>query len=219
MNPDGSGLQRIAEGARGDAVWMPDSRTIVYSQSHDPDGLEGNVEPGSFLKRDDVETGASARITKWSEGRADQAPAVSATGLIAFRRQWGARNSDGDIFTVHSDGSNLRRLTQSRAGEGEVVWSPDGTVLAFDRFTYLTLRRYNIFTVSTTDGLIRRVTSTGDAAYPAWSPDGTRISFTRYASWGVDLFVTSAADSGETTRLTRTPDRGETSVQWRPPVP
>jgi len=39
--------------------------------------------------------------------------------------------ANGDIYTVLSDGSDVRRLTDNESNQGNPVWSPDGSRIAF----------------------------------------------------------------------------------------
>ncbi len=47
---------------------------------------------------------------------------------IAF---YSNRDGNFEIYTIHPDGTNLRRLTHSDAGDGEMTWSPDGSKVAY----------------------------------------------------------------------------------------
>jgi hypothetical protein len=49
--------------------------------------------------------------------------------MIAF----GSSRDDnfGDVYVMDADGSNVTRLTNDPAGDGEPAWSPDGTKIAF----------------------------------------------------------------------------------------
>ena len=51
-------------------------------------------------------------------------------GTIAFSARIDSP-TDGDIYTVDTDGQNLRRLTSSPANEYSASWSPDGQRIVF----------------------------------------------------------------------------------------
>ena len=112
------------------------------------------------------------------------APAVSPDGRWAVfsvtEPSYTESETSSDLWIVPTDGSaDARRLTNTRAGEGGVVWSPDGRKIAF------TARREGddasqVYVLDLTQGgEAQRVTtlSTG-ANEPRWSPDGRAILFT-----------------------------------------
>lgn len=77
--------------------------------------------------------------------------------------------SGGDIYTVNADGSALTRLTRGM----DPSWSPDGTQVAFSRWT----TPWGIYTVNA-DGSNERVLFSSEVARaPVWSPDGSQIAF------------------------------------------
>ena len=83
-----------------------------------------------------------------------------------------------DLWLVSATGGAARRLTNTKAGEGGVVWSPDSRMVAF------TTRREGDDTdqVYVLDilggGEARRVTNLATAATsPQWRPDGRAILF------------------------------------------
>jgi TolB protein len=71
----------------------------------------------------------------------------------------------GNIFTIHTDGSHRRKLTTT-GGYGP-VWSPDGTMIAFQRDDGIAL-------MDATGGEQRALV---DGRNPAWAPDGHRMSY------------------------------------------
>lgn len=100
----------------GNNDWSPDSSQFVY-QSKSPEGKQE-----LFLYT--LKTGRSVRLTI---DAAD--PSFSPDGkLIAFTS---GRDGNPEIYTIDTDGSNIRRLTNHPAFENYPVFSPDGTQIAF----------------------------------------------------------------------------------------
>jgi TolB protein len=118
INPDGSGLRKITSGPNnnGFAAYSPDGKKIVYrTMGPDGDGLRiMNLEDRS--------------VTTLTEDY-DNFPAWSPRGdLIAFTRKV---NGDFDVFTVRTDGKDVRQLTRSRGNDAHPAWSPDGEKIVF----------------------------------------------------------------------------------------
>ena len=119
INPDGSGFRTITSGANnnGFASYSPDGDRIVYRTM----GPEGDGLRIMNLK-DRTVTPLTAEY--------DNFPVWSPRGdLIAF-----ARRLDGDnfeIFTIRPDGTDLRRLTNSKGNDAHPGWSPDGERIVF----------------------------------------------------------------------------------------
>jgi Tol biopolymer transport system component len=102
-----------------------------------------------------------------AQGTGTAAP-LTPTGRLAFVRQ-------GDIYTIHADGTDERQLTTHPADDYPPVWSPDGTRIAFTSFRDGQQEVY----VMQADGSqqTRLTTSTRWAEIPTWSPDGTRLAY------------------------------------------
>lgn len=90
-----------------------------------------------------------------------------------------AYTSGGQIWTVSlSDTANkTEKLFQSRGGQSQIRWSPDGTMLAFtsNRGNHSFIGIYS-FTAKTVNFI---ETSLDNDTYPAWSPDSKQLAFIR----------------------------------------
>jgi Tol biopolymer transport system component len=108
-------------------------------------------------------------------------------GVIAFSS---ARDGDGDIWTVHPDGTELTNLTDTDTNEIHPFWSPDGSQLVF--VSYRT-GSSDIFVMNADGTAPTQLTdNAADDWGPAWSPDGSTIAFVsdrtgQYQIWLIDF--------------------------------
>jgi Tol biopolymer transport system component len=142
-------------------------------------------------------------------------PSVSPTGpgTIAFVKVTG---SGSDIYTIRSDGTGLRRLTNTPENENMASWSPDGSKIAFVRWLGKKGGRYagvydfwhaTIWVMDADGSHQQRLTPPRvKGAYgPSWSPDGRRILFGKYEgnyTWNLALMD---ADGSGLKKLTHDP--------------
>jgi catechol 2,3-dioxygenase-like lactoylglutathione lyase family enzyme len=139
---------------------------------------------------------------------AGTAGAGEATAELAFV-------ASGELWVSTADGSSPTRL----ASDHNITWpawSPDGTRLAFVRWSSLNRSRLALVDA---DGTNVRTplddASSQIVAPPVWSPDGTRIALIRRTSSlsRVDIWIVRV-DTGDALRLTDDGDY-ESGVRWR----
>ena len=126
-----------------------------------------------------------------------------------------------NLYIMDSDGSNLRKLSESSRpiGKRPPVWSPDGSRIAFVSFQREwdqsgSFNRYIVYTVRP-DG--SELTELGEtASNPAWSPDGTRLAFIREGDETRGLY-TMDPDGGNERRLSvENLYRWNDNLSWSP---
>lgn len=120
----------------------------------------------------------------------DYTPIWSPDGSrIAFIRDMHSagtgKGQQDDIFLMNADGSNMQRLTQHLALDGDVTWSPDGQYFAFASSRS---GEIEIYVMELTSGTITQLTDNskegGLSAAPDWSPDGHHIAYTQVIPGG-----------------------------------
>jgi Tol biopolymer transport system component len=197
VNPDGSGLRRLAQTNSSDYTtgvsWSADGRQLAFSAYRGSD-------PDIYIVQ---ANGRRLRQVTFSRG-IDVDPSWSPDGKhIAFETN---RNGNVDIYSIDSTGRNSKRLTSGAENEQDPSWSPDGTKIAY--------------TVEATDGSTREVwvmnadgtnqtqltSAPNFSENPNWLPDGSRIAFDSDRLEKGDLDVYSMrADGTDVKRLTTTP--------------
>jgi tricorn protease-like protein len=124
-----------------------------------------------------------------------------ANGLISFSSD---RSGDFEVYTMHPDGSDLKRLTNAPGNDGPARWSPDGSKMVFTSNRDGNAEVY----VMNADGSGQTNLTNNPAQdnTPSWSPDGTKIAFSsdRPGSGLNEIFVMNADGSG-VTQVTSTP--------------
>jgi WD40 repeat protein len=202
--------------------WSPDGSRLV---------CEGNSDPGS--ERDGIYTvrasdgGGLYRVTKNPFGipfccpvrDQDAAPSYSPDGSkIVFTRT--NQRSDFAVFTVNTDGTDVRQITPWGLEGGGGRWSPDGHWIVFGVGSEFHHFRGELFLVHPDgSGLHKIHIETNGSRYfakePTWSPDGTRILFVMYLASNngqPDLF-TMDPDGSHLAQVTDTPEP-ENTPSW-----
>jgi WD40-like Beta Propeller Repeat len=114
------------------------------------------------------------------------------------------------LSSVNPDGTGIELGVAPLPGEGvsSVVWSPDGSRLAFWLADDDDLNA-QIFVINPDGSGLRQITDAGDNRWPAWSPDGSRIAFVRNG-----VLHTMAPDGSDLQEVVGvTPDG---AIAWNP---
>jgi dipeptidyl aminopeptidase/acylaminoacyl peptidase len=161
FSPDGTRLVFVLGGDH-DANWPAEGDLA-------PDPGSSPTQPATAIWALPLNSGPPVKI---DDG---DAPVISARGQLAYIK-------DGHVWVSSLDGGKPEHLFFDRGKDSDLVWSPDGTRLAFvsDRKDHSFI---GIFTSKNTP-LVYLAPSTHKDLSPVWSPDGARIAFARRAGDG-----------------------------------
>lgn len=113
----------------------------------------------------------------------------------------------GDIYVMDSDGSNVRRLTETPGYDGGPFFSADGTRIVWRRFNEEgTLA--DIYTMAPDGKDVRRLTDFGSMSWaPYFHPSGDYVIFAgnKFGFENFELFLVDTAGEKEPVRVTDTP--------------
>lgn len=176
VHGDGTGLTRITELRKGDAVhpdWSPDAHQVVFELDIARTGRIAFVDA----------TGEHLRVLPRLAPRrgANAQPSFAPSGdRIYYERYDGG--DEAAIFSASLTGHHRRRVTSPPQGYGDTDpnVSPDGSTLSFVR---LGPEEFDsaLFTVDLATGEETRLTpfSADVAVKQAWAPNGRRLTFSR----------------------------------------
>ena len=164
MRSDGSEETKLGKGWA--AKFSPDGTRLVYALPT----ASGDGAAICAMKTDGTQTttlvdypGSTCAFPTWSPDGAK----------VSFIR-------DGRLWLANADGSGgMLLMEKDQVGEvdaGVHSWSPDGTMIAFERWNVQT-QQTDIWIVDVDGTDMRQLTSDGRSMMPDWSPDGTRIAF------------------------------------------
>ena len=136
---------------------------------------------------------------------------TKASGKIAFdsNRDGGA----GEIYVMFPNGGAPTRLTFAGIN-AHPVWSPDGSKIAFIRFT--SPATSDVWVMNADGSGQTNLTNTPSASHsrPDWSPDGSKIAFTSNYDGNFEIYAMNAG-GGNVTRLTNHA-AGDAFPDWSP---
>ena len=204
VNVDGTGLRRVSSGLGQTTCgyFYADDKKILYATTEragarcppPPDYSRGYV--WSLHNYDIVVADADGRNTRWLESnspRYDAEATLSPDGrTVVFTS---LRDGDLEIYTMHVDGTNVRRLTHTLGYDGGAFFSHDGQWIVYRAFHPATAQDSSEYKalidnnqvrpslmelwVMKADGTgQRQVTTLGGANFaPYFHPDNKRIIF------------------------------------------
>ena len=188
-------LTSFRPGVNSGAVFSPDAKSIYLGMSMGSGAAD--------LYKINLNGDIINRLTKGPAGAINVEPSLSPDGSkIAFSSERGGRPM---IYSMSSDGGNVKRLTFQGVYNSSPSWSPDGKKIAF---AGQDADHFDIFVMNADGSNIVRVTSAkrgnGKGAHnedPSFSPDSRYLVYTSNRTGKNQIFI-STVDGSEERRVT-----------------
>jgi TolB protein len=152
---DGETVTRVTKGwgINTSATFSPDGKKIVFVSDR-------SGSPQIYVRT--LESGREERIT--FQGTYNQSPSWSSLDRIAFSSYEEGRHN---IYTMDSDGRNLRKLTEDQNDNEDPCWSPDGRYIVFSSNR---AGGYHLYIMNANGQNQRRITfMKGEQTLPSWA--------------------------------------------------
>lgn len=216
VNVDGSSLHELETGSRAKgcdagvegAGWSPDGRRLAFTRTC---FVNGDFVNGAFVGQGlwTIEVdGTGLRMVTDNPAPKPCSPPSYCAHLEDHRAGWSPDGRElvferidtstnperAAIFTVGVDGKRMHQVTPWALDGNDPVWSPDGTVIAFNASAEPSPTQ-NIYTIRPDGTGLEKLTAydeEGQATFhPSWSPDGMQILFSHSPSTGgwADFYV------------------------------
>jgi dipeptidyl aminopeptidase/acylaminoacyl peptidase len=194
MDADGSNQRQLTQSVRNSwndqhPSWSPDGTKIAFTNF---------VFPGGGLYVMDADGSDRRRIGDFAFTKISWSP--DGSRLVV------ANSGDGSLYLINGDGSNVLRITYELYGavDQDPAWSPDGSRIAFTRWTvgndcdFAVCNDSDIWVVNADGSNPTALTTDGSSSSPVWSPDGAKIAFNGGSDNNSGLYVMNADGGGVT---------------------
>ena len=228
VNADGSRLTKQFAGdackaANFELAWFSNSQKLLFARSCD--GFTSDTPGSQSLYTSDTSGIQGTKLVRNLEvGGEPPKTEISSEFYLSPDAQQVAFVKGRSIYKMNADGSGMTKLTKSPgeyiSGGSKLVWSPDGTKIAFLLGAY---PKQQIYTINADGSNLKNLTNNPqNEVYNVklfWSPDSSRIAYCYnkpgdFAGEQQDLYLLDI-NRGTAKNLTQKP-RNYDELSWSP---
>ena len=194
INVDGSDLKKVTDKGMGSFINVaPDGSKILFTGmkagEEKPHLYTMDMKGNNWVKITDTKFEEIAPT--WNPASFKGAPTNNGKiQKIVFHSN---RDGNSEIYSIHADGTNERRLTENNYYDGFPSWSPDGSEILFqsDRSGEAA-----IYVMDADGSHIQQIPNTQGGNYAKWSPDGSKIAFFAPREGNTEIILINPDGSG-----------------------
>ncbi len=199
----------VTNAGGGTITWQVDDlASDCFTASPSPGSSQSGNGMIIVTVKSDAPDGSCRDIVTVDAGTAGQENIKVMANIKIYRILF---HSAHEIYTMNSDGTDVKRLTNNDAYDSPYAWSPDGS-----RILFISTRDGNtgdIYTMKADGTDVKRLTNNDEDDSPrAWSPDGSHILFESNRDGKSEVY-TMRADGTDIKRLTNN-DAYDYPVAW-----
>ncbi len=207
----------VTNGGSGTLTWEVDDNftSDCFTVSPEPGRSQSGNGELTVTVKDDAPDGSCRDSVTVDAGTAGQENIKVMANIKIYRILfYSLRDGNLEIYTMKSDGTDVKRLTNNDVSDEPQAWSPDGSRILFQ--SYRDGNDWEIYTMNADGTDEKRLTNNDAHDEPvAWSPDGSRILFGSYRDGDNWEIYTMRADGTDIKRLTDN-DKYDSPRAWSP---
>ncbi len=188
VNKDGTDLKKVTEEGSGTFInHAPDGSKILFygiKKGEENGGLYVMDSEGQNWKKINNDNFQYIAAT-WNPTSFKTKSSTAKIQKIAFHSN---RDDNSEIYAIHADGTNEKRLTNNDFYDGFPSWSPDGSKILFQS-NREGENNFFIYVMNSDGSNVQKIPNTEGGNYAKWSRDGSKIAFFAERSGNTEIYL------------------------------